>query len=607
MAIRVYNKDHLNTRPLSDHVNLEAHSANQLQFWTCHPVHPCFVNLNVFRDGYINLNKRKKFSFSGRPSLIYELAPTIKSILEICSEETVNSEIAALRAWWRLFDEIEIGKSVTGSAVPKIQSIADIADIHRQYALDSDISKGSFNSFVKILNLARASQKLPRLHWIPRQITKYPHNASASEHVKFIRFSLKHEWRRICDNWESSEKSQYTCNEDFNPTRQDAQIAFHLCLSSTGWNPTTLLNLDTRTDFLSKHPKDPLRYILRGRKPRGESEHIVEGLFKSRESPGMVINAFVEQTKPLRLLANKELSDTEAEYELASKKDSCSNIRVKLYKRIVDLREICRSPWIFVNLGKVSCLTFKNYSYNGQVSFLDEFVKVLNCTRGADNQISRLKPTDFRKAFAEFAYRTSGGSILYVMSILKHKSANTTQTYLNQNMLNMEGIELYRTFSNTMWNEIKQNGRVDPTVLAYFCQDGEITSEQRLRLSTYRSLRRSRINVGCKDPFNPPQSISPQFLKDGKNMCHVQRCTLCIENAVIFPDSMPGLCKRLAELQDIQSKMSAIAFIESSFSTEMRNTEFALKHFDDEKVSSELTRWKNKIRDKQHIVIAFEE
>src|SRR5690606_31634827 len=121
-----------------------------------------------------------------------------------------------------------------------------------------------------------------------------------------------------------------------------------------------------------------------------------------------------------------------------------------------------------------------------------------------------------------------------------------------------------------------------------------------------RSLMRSRIGVGCKDPTNPPKHIAPNFVPDGKAVCHVQRCLLCIEHAVILPESLPGLCKRLAELRHIRAGMSVGAFQQASFSEELDNTEAALQVFPVEAVERHLNDWTHRIATGTHRVSAFD-
>jgi hypothetical protein len=78
---------------------------------------------------------------------------------------------------------------------------------------------------------------------------------------------------------------------------------------------------------------------------------------------------------------------------------------------------------------------------------------------------------------------------------------------------------------------------------------------------------------------------------------------LCVEHAVLFPDSIRGICKRLVELRHIQSRMSTVAFIESSFDEEIKNTERTLKEFDQHEVDEHVADWESRIRDGRHRIV----
>lgn len=664
MNIRSYNKTRLNA---DMRINLEKDIHNNinninlsLKFWTTHPAYPSLIDLNVFKSGTINVksNAPNKY-FSGRPELISQLFPIIKADIEPLSISSIKRIIAGLRSWWRLFDEIEDKTMNDPTTFRKVNTLEDITDIHRQWAYDSKMNIATFNNVVRIFNLARTYYKLPRLHW------KFPSRSKKTKHllpraqINDIRFSLKHEWRAVLLRWENTDSminmeekkiitdtlltsidnlhkpylfaseivhalSENPCSNLpyrqkkihkrdiiterlFYPNIYDIQLAFHLCLANTGWNPSTLLGLDLDTNFLEDHPKDPTRYLLRGFKERGKSEHISEGLYKSRESAGVILHTIIKRTSTIRNHLYENLKILELQYEELKRKNVSEKKIEAKRKEITTIRFKSKSPWIFTNFNGIQCLNFENYSFcqNG-TTFIRNFIDKININRAADKKISYLKPSDFRDAFAEYAYRSSGGMILYVMNALGHRSPTTTQRYLDNTILNEESKNLYSMFSNTLWNEIEFYNRADPTILAKICRDGNATNEERERLNSYRSLRRSRIGVGCKDPFNPPRSIDSNFKPNGKAMCHVHRCTLCIENAVIFPESISGLCKRLAELRHIRNVMSEAAFSESSFFTEMRNTEFALKHFDDKDVSTKTLDWEDQISQGKHRVIDFE-
>jgi hypothetical protein len=398
------------------------------------------------------------------------------------------------------------------------------------------------------------------------------------------------------------------------PDAEDVRCAFHLCLAATGWNPAVLLSLDANSNAIEAHPKDPTRYVLRGYKARSKSEQQTEGLYKSQGSAGVILLALMQRTAPLRAQLRDDLAKQEAIYQ-ALLKEGASKAKLDAQRKVVaNLRIGVSSFWLYATSTNERILWLDphatTYSIGSEkkegLSFLDSVVTCMNRRRPADSQLARLKPGDFRDAFAAYAYRISGGMVLYVMKALGHKSLRSTQVYLDNTLLNEQSVKLYQAFSNAMWTEIKVHKRLDPTVIAKFSRDGEASDEQCQRLAMYRSLRRSRIGVGCKDPAHPPSHIAPNFRADGKALCHVQRCTLCLEHAVIFPDSLPGLCKRLAELRFIKGRMSAVAFIESSFGEETENTELALAAFDPDAVADQLREWEGCINDGLHRVVELD-
>lgn len=399
------------------------------------------------------------------------------------------------------------------------------------------------------------------------------------------------------------------------PDSFDIRVAFHLCLATTGWNPAVLLSLDVTKTIIEQHPKDPGRYVLRGIKARSRgSEQLREGLLKSQGSAGVIIRMLMAQTKPLRESLINTLHTCRTHLaEMKSMPHTAADLEL-MRIHITTLEQGTKSPWLFVSMNSsdTQWLTDKNFSQGayekgrGHLSFIGKFIETLNKKRPKYEQLPLLKASDFRDAYAASQYHASGGSILYVLRALGHRSISSTQGYLNNTLLNDEHKKLYETFSEALWSEIATHQRIDPTIIAQRARYGSISPEQRNRLQDYRTLMRSRIGVACADPKNPPRSIAPDFIADGKAMCHVQRCTLCLENAILLPDSLPGLCKRLAELRYLRSKMSIMAFQESSFLEEIDNTEIALIAFDSQEAKQLLEEWERRIDSGAHRVIEFD-
>ncbi|WP_155520735.1 hypothetical protein [Ralstonia solanacearum] len=172
MGIRANNnrKNQLPTHANSSLVLVESPAAapstgDPLRFFTAHPTKPSLVDLTVFRDGTGQQARKRKFSaghFTGRPALIAELAPATQDTLTPLAELSVAQYLAALRAWWRVFDAVE----AASPAIRVVASVADITEVHRRYALDKGMDRLAFTNFLRLADTTRAALGLKPLYWV---------------------------------------------------------------------------------------------------------------------------------------------------------------------------------------------------------------------------------------------------------------------------------------------------------------------------------------------------------------------------------------------------------------------------------------------------------
>jgi hypothetical protein len=607
-------------------------------------------------------------AFSGRPALIAELAPILKDSLIPLASKSVEQYLVALRAWWRLFDAVEanahemlVVSSVAHitdlhrqyafdnnmhpaqfSAFVKVMNSTRVTYKLKQYywvaperpdttkhlppAWQTDLVRHELKHrwFAAVRRWETAETILktrkptadqavqPELYAeqerLIRNYSLFKATVKRTKHPRPVKEAL----------WEGIEKDDFYSKgyliddmiRGFYPDAHDIRNAFFLCLATTGWNPAVFLNLDVGQSFLEPHPKDSTRFVLRGIKDRaGGTEQTAEGLFKSRSGAGYIISELMRLTKPLRNHLKKLLAGCERKLKLIQSTDSVSI--EKLCLEIIQLRQGIRSPWLFVSRtnAEIQWLDDDNFSRTrgeGNYAFLTGVIDSINERQSSDKQVSYFSAKTFRLAYGTNLYRISGGSVYAVMKALGHRSVRTTVSYLTNTVLREEHRRIFRIFSTALWDEARKNGRVDPTILAKISRDGEVTEEQRRRLEDYRGLLKSRIGVGCLNPFNPPKHIAPDFEADGVELCPVQRCTLCLEHGVILPESLDGLCKRVAELQYIQTTMSVSAFFDSSFAEELSNTRTALLAFDQTAVDALVSSWEQRIASGKHNVIEFD-
>lgn len=613
-----------------------------------------------------NSNTIWRGAFSGRPELLCELTPAIIDKLSPLAEPTAVKYVQYLREWWRLFDNVES----LAPELSRVTSVTQITDLHRRCAVDQGMHQDKLNILLSLVNTTRISLGLRQLYWLLPEREKPKRHLPPQWQCELVRRTLKRHWFDVLDRWNLAdelrkhggplvrkeaapsiyaEQARLVQNyqrfeiistrlgiprpsgdqlyddltfQTFNhrgynvaemlagryPDGNDIRTAFHLCLATTGWNPAVLLSLDVNKPFIEAHPRDDKRYVLRGIKERaGGTEQVSEGLFKTQGSAGVVLQTLIERTAPLRKQLEHEMELCRA--ELAQ----TANPSEELQQRITRLEQAIRSPWIYApkwGENPIAFLRDQDFSAvreNGtRVGYMTRLTNDINVHQPEDRQLSPMKAGDLRDAYAAYVYVSSGGSILAVMKALGHRRVDTTQIYLHNTLLQEEHRKLFGTFSTALWSEMLSNGRVDATILAKLTRDGEATSKQRERLKLYRTLMLSRIGVACKDPCNPPKHIAPDFEADGKSHCHVQRCTLCFEHAVILPESLDGLCKRLAELRHLRVRMGIGVFEESSYGQEISNTEIALLAFNERKVKEHFDMWTSRIELGEHRLMEFD-
>jgi hypothetical protein len=598
--------------------------------------------------------------FRGRPELITQLAPAFRELYLFQSRVSVRGGLASLYEWFRFFDDIEAKGTALGKPVPAVNRAEDITEVHRQLALDAGITWQHFGPFKRVLNLTRQGMKLRELPWPEPERPDPKRVLPDIAHITALRHEFKHRWFAAVDRWsrmdslineesglsapDRNARENYLWLQDamastgkgwpsfdeltplgpghFYQTdlsvrtmlssryadRNEVLAAFHLCLSTTGWNPQTLLDFDaTNSDALRSHPKDATRYVMRAFKARSKLYQFSEGLWKSKSAPGVVIHTLIERTAPLRLQLQRELEHAQVELKRLQEQGGPREEIDASRLTVTRLAEGTRSAWLYPdNDGTIGWLADGNWGKTNGGAYLTKVVHELNARRPPDKQIPHFRPSDFRDGFAAFAYLHSGGMVYFVMRVLGHKWVKSTEAYIRNTFLNERSINVYRAFANGIWQEIKIHKRLDPTILALVTRDGSASTRQRRRIAEYRQLRKSRLGVGCLDPFHPPKAVAPGFRANGKRKCSTQRCTLCIENAVIFKESLDGLAMRWAELMWLKQSIPVLMFSDNSFQEELENTEAALYVFDPEEVDDLKRKWQQLIRTGEHVPPQFE-
>lgn len=431
-------------------------------------------------------------------------------------------------------------------------------------------------------------------------------------------------------SWALNYKGSFklTVRESVFPNHWDAEAVWHLCVLNTGWNPSTLTTLDVTKRFLFDHFKDdpndphkrfvlsPKTYELVGEKERASGkEQVATGQWKTLDGPGYLIKTYMERVAPLREVLKLQLAQEQLKYKQMNDADYIA-LR-KQFAQVKALERGVRSVWLYIDHnGKISWIHEKSTRcglINGkQAAFLSEVVHLLNTQRAAANArgaknrevlASQLAPVphvtakDFRVWFADYVYRASRGNMLLVKKALNHSRLGTSSRYADTNILNQEASDAARRFLNILVEELEA-GRVDLTILAHLYRHGALTPEQEELLAQARTLPKSRMNVGCKDTRHPPSHINATPDED----CDVQRCLLCLENAVLLPESLDGIAMRAEELRRLQCFLPIETWVNERYDIELKNNLMALRKFDLNQGLAARKKWSKAIACGDHYV-----
>lgn len=435
------------------------------------------------------------------------------------------------------------------------------------------------------------------------------------------------------------------------PSHRDAEAVWHQCLLNTGWNSSTLTSLDVTKKFLFDHfkddPNDPHRrfvlsaqaYELVGVKERaGGTEQFVTGQWKTLDGPGHLIKAYLDRVEPLREVLKQQLAQERLNYE--EMKDADYKALTTQFGKVKNLEQGVRSVWLYVDgEGKIGWISnqLRSGIANGKREFfLGKVVRLLitqrdterakaNARRSVVNArltainkrrtqrgrksfvllapLAPLPPMphvaakDFRVWFADYVYRSGNGNMLHVKRALNHTWLRTTSGYTNTNILNQEASDAARRFLNILVGELEV-GRVDLTILAHLYRYGVVTPEQEETLAQLRALPKSRMNVACKDALHPPAHLKAT----ANEPCDVQRCMLCVEHAVLLPESLDGIAMRVEELRALQGFLPIETWIEERYEIELKNNLMALRKFDLNQGLAARKKWAQAITAGEHYV-----
>ncbi len=205
MSLRNKNKDHLKQHGGVELVEtaLAPHSDDPLRFWNEHPTENTLVDLHVFADGEHKKPNCAKWSgpFSGRRTLIAELAPAIKARLTLAAAATCRSYNNVFRAFWRVFDQLEAMAAPNGSTVEQLSSVKDLNHLHEAAAHRAGIDAWTFRTFVSVADDARRLMRIAPLCWTAPTERVLNRQLIPADQARALRTAIKQDWEKVRKAW----------------------------------------------------------------------------------------------------------------------------------------------------------------------------------------------------------------------------------------------------------------------------------------------------------------------------------------------------------------------------------------------------------------------
>jgi hypothetical protein len=371
----------------------------------------------------------------------------------------------------------------------------------------------------------------------------------------------------------------------FVPSRSDTGVFLWMFLLGTGWNLSTACGIDVMDPdgWYQSHPQNELFTVIHAFKRRSRRHQFAISKTRPKWHPYRILKFMIQCTAPLRKRVVEDLAEARRRAAAAPNLDLAAEIN--------RLERLSRTPWLFI--GRGSADTVSGFTGNGRNRGLLNVARIAASRNQLTNsyfELSSIVTKDARHAWMGHAYVHSHYHLLITKIAGSHASLRSTRHYIRSRRYRAHSEGEIRKVQNALFSDIECGRVVDPTRLRLLVERGKITSEQERRLQDYR--QRTRVGMGCLDPCSPPKEIDPDHPKGA--ICRVQRCTGC-PHGVVFPESMPALARRYAELLQFKRTMPLTSWADSSLADEYESIEQTLAQFESDHVSAEVAVWTAKL------------
>lgn len=603
--------------------------------------------------------------FSGRPTLLADLMPALRST---CVNTTLRGGVVkrnALVSFWRFLDGYEDYMSSQGIQVKRVQRLHDITAMHLEmystpgpqgsWIATKDARAATLRSIVRT---AISDQELPELilstFRVPPVRKETPNQESGLGLIRFLRNKVHGVLARWRLSDELAAKGTSFLRGDLasssaldSMTEADAHATYRALVRSTN-NPVpslkefmSALGLERR-DFPEYWPRHGDGHSREGQ--RINMTDLASGLFPTSGDVAVFYLLFLARSAwnpatvaSLNIASWNSPYDSEHEWLFAPKEraggslqwtvansnpTSCFSIVTSLIGRSAPLREYAlrnvassslpdvsaRSPWVGVTVkaGRHRIYVVDPYDTRTINNWLEQLTQEYNLTVSKEKRVARMTSSDFRDLAAAAIYKDSQYSAWVTMLLLGHKNIATFRAYGFRRASYAESFRLLSGVVEDVFGQIKVKRRFDITLTRAKLIGMKVSRADIERLENARRHRTSD-GAGCADPYNPPIEIDPGNRRNGCDLCVQQhRCigSGC-PNAFVFSDSLSGMSKRVAELEHIKSIVGAVRFDASSDAGDLLTLRYTLRQWKPDEVAVAVGQWHKKISAGTHKVMMF--
>lgn len=374
------------------------------------------------------------------------------------------------------------------------------------------------------------------------------------------------------------------------PTSEDIDCLSQLCMARSGWNPSTVFELDISSDEWARphgEAGSPL-WLIESFKNRSNAWQWTISPQKLSTGFHHIVATLVQRTQPLRELAARDSS-------------RCNR---------ADL--IRRSCWIYPGLSKSDqASVLVRSDQNGTIGsqYWKSLVREHNTKASPEKQIPEaMTPSDWREIYAGYVFKDSRYSWVLVQWALGHKHVSTTRHYLRRLLWRRYSEKKLAELQIVLIDGIEAHGRVDAAIIRAKVDLGlELSGSDVERLETHRRIIHERelsySGYGCADRLRPPPEIDPGNPSDGSMPCRRgERCPFCPQAMAIDAVHM---CKSVAELRWLRRHVNATVWMESDYAARLDVLEADLRQWPADEVNRYVAHWEAEIEAGRLKVIRF--